>query len=411
MERGQELRTWFHSRLPDGRPATELEVTLADRELNFLVPADQLPSDLVAQLVHIAAESAERTDSGTQVRTAGVVTSDGIAAGRSSGSKEKSPVLAGKRLLVALVGIAVVVAVVLGVTLGSGASPKAAGTSTTTTRVTSGKTTPPTASPVPTHELTGPPDSIDPQAALVEVMIHSADLKSWKVAYGDVQDYPGQPQADADSNYDPFVPSASSVLEPSFGILQQCSALPLTHIQLLTGNYYAGGPPTWSSATFYPSNENLTQQSVTPQLYSIASLVSTVEDQKSDFAAMASPGFASCLSSYFSANLRATFSQQGDSVDDLSVKRGARHDRRRRGDVGVCSERPAHRSRRCLRVPQHHGLPGSRQARADGLGIRLDRPANTVWDVANPVDPLADPDESDRQQALSSSPGAHGSGV
>src|ERR1700722_4561212 len=36
---------------PDGRPATELEVRLADRELNFLVPAEQLPSDLVAQLV------------------------------------------------------------------------------------------------------------------------------------------------------------------------------------------------------------------------------------------------------------------------------------------------------------------------------------------------------------------------
>jgi hypothetical protein len=308
---------------PDGRPATELEVRLADRDLNFLVPAEQLPPELVAQLLRIAPESTARPDPRKPwiPKDSTLVASNGKAAGRTARRKSDGGGRNGKRLLVAVVGVAVVVAVVLGVTLGSGASTKTAGkTTTTTTRATTAKTTPTTISPVPIHELTGPADSVQPQAALTEVLIRSKDLHGWKEAYGNTDDVPGAPQADADTSFDPFVPSAASVVEPSFGVLQQCSNLALTHIQLLTGNYYAGGPPTWNSATFYPSDENLTQQTVTPQLYSIASLVSSLADQKSDFAAMASPGFASCLSSFFSSYLRATFSEQGYTVDDLSVR-------------------------------------------------------------------------------------------
>lgn len=308
---------------PDGRPATELEVRLADRDLNFLVPAEQLPPQLVAQLLRIAPESTARPDPRKPwVPKDSTLTSNGKAAVRTSRRKSDGGGRNGKRVLVAAVGVAVVIAVVLGVTLGSGASTKTAGkTTTTTTRVTTRKTTPTTISPVPVHELPGPPDSVQPKAALTEVLIRSTDLHGWKGAYGNVNDVPGAPQADADTSFDPFVPSASSVVEPSFGVLQQCSNLALTHLQLLTGNYYAGGPPTWNSATYYPSDQNLTQQTVTPQLYSIASLVSSVADQKSDFAAMASPGFASCLSSYFSSYLRASYSQQGYTVDDLSVTR------------------------------------------------------------------------------------------
>ena len=44
----------FTLAFPDGRPATELEVALADRSLRFLVPANQLPPTLVAELVHLA---------------------------------------------------------------------------------------------------------------------------------------------------------------------------------------------------------------------------------------------------------------------------------------------------------------------------------------------------------------------
>jgi hypothetical protein len=305
---------------PDGRPATELEVRLADRELNFLIPADQLSTDLVSQLVRIAPESAERSESATGKRTSpdtGYVSTNGKASARTQDGGRSSR----KIVALAAVGVVVVVAVVLGVTLGGGASPKSATGSTTTTRVTTKvKTTPTTISPVPAHELSGPPDSVNPQTTLQEVLIKGSDLHAWKAGSGAAQDFPGQSQADADSFYDPFVPSPSSVLEPSFGVLQQCSNLAFTHLQLITGNYYAGGPPTWNSATYYPANQNLTQLNVTPQLYSIASLVSSVADQKGDFAAMATPGFASCLSSFFSSYLRATFSQQGYTVDDLAVK-------------------------------------------------------------------------------------------
>jgi hypothetical protein len=304
---------------PDGKPATELEVRLADRELNFLIPADQLSADLISQLIRIAPESAERSESAKGRRTpeVGYVSTNGKASarGRAGGRSNR------KIVAVAAVGVVVVVAVVLGVALGGGASPKSATGSTTTTRVTTkGKTTPTTVSPVPAHELSGPPDSVNPQTALQQVLIRGTDLHTWKAGSGASQDFPGQSQADADSFYDPFVPSPSSVLEPSFGVLQQCSNLPFAHLQLLTGNYYAGGPPTWNSATYYPADQNLTQLNVTPQLYSIASLVSSEADQRGDFAAMATPGFASCLSSFFSSYLRATFSQQGYTVDDLAVK-------------------------------------------------------------------------------------------
>ena len=306
---------------PDGRPATELEVRLADRELNFLIPADQLSADLVSQLLRIAPESAERSESAKGRRPSpeiGYVSTNGKASARTQkdGGRGSRKVVA-----IAAVGVVVVVAVVLGVTLGGGASTKSGTGTTTTTRVTTkGKTTPTTVSPVPAHELPGPPDSVNPKTALQTVLIKGTDLHAWKNGSGAAQDFPGQSQADSDSFYDPFVPSPSSVLEPSFGVLQQCSNLPLTHLQLVTGNYYAGGPPTWNSATYYPADQNLTQQNVTPQLYSIASLVSSVADQKADFAVMATPGFASCLSSFFSSYLRATFSQQGYTVDDLAVK-------------------------------------------------------------------------------------------
>lgn len=323
---------------PDGRPATELEVRLADRDLKFLIPAEQLSADLVTQLMGISAESAERSDSTKGKNTSadvGFLSANGRAGTNGSdgtngraGSNGRAAVRGTegrngrdnrKIVAVAAVGVAVVVAVVAGVTLGSGAATKSAST-TTTTRAAGQKTTPSTASPVPQRELSGPPDSINPQAALDEVLIRSTDLRSWKSGSGAAQDFPGQAQANADSFYDPFVPSPSSVLEPSFGVLQQCSNLALTHMQLLTGNYYAGGPPTWNSATYYPANQNLTQVNVTPQLYSIASLVSNAAEQKSDFAAMTSPGFASCLSSFFSSYLRATYSQQGYSVDGLTVR-------------------------------------------------------------------------------------------
>ncbi len=44
----------FTLAFPDGRPATELEVALADRSLRFLVPADQLPPAVVTQLMQLA---------------------------------------------------------------------------------------------------------------------------------------------------------------------------------------------------------------------------------------------------------------------------------------------------------------------------------------------------------------------
>src|ERR1700723_1480231 len=45
----------FTLAFPDGRPATELEVTLPDRSLSFLVPVEQLPASGIADLVRFAA--------------------------------------------------------------------------------------------------------------------------------------------------------------------------------------------------------------------------------------------------------------------------------------------------------------------------------------------------------------------
>ena len=53
----------------------------------------------------------------------------------------------------------------------------------------------------------------------------------------------------------------------------------LDHMQLFTGNYYSGGPPTWNSDSYNPSNSNPSQLSITPQLFSIASEVATPSDQ------------------------------------------------------------------------------------------------------------------------------------
>jgi hypothetical protein len=327
----------FTLAFPDGKPATELQVKLADRDLNFLVPAEQLAPDLVAQLVSMAAEkgaterpaaenatgSTYAEKSSTYVPLAAYDASAMVGVGAvDAGPGMVGPAKPEKRapgnlkvLLVAGVAAAVLVAVVLGVTLGGGASAKSVTSTTTRGR----KTTDTSVSSSPTRELPGPPGSVNPKVAINEVLIRGSDLPGWKVGIGASEDSPGQPQADADSTYDPFVPSDSSLLEPSFGVLQQCSSLALSHLQLLTGNYYAGGPPTWNSATYYPSDENLTQQDVTPQLYSIASLVGSVADQQSDLDAMANPGSASCLSSFFSSYLRAVLSQENDTIDGMTV--------------------------------------------------------------------------------------------
>jgi hypothetical protein len=157
-----------------------------------------------------------------------------------------------------------------------------------------------------------------PNAATAAVLIRNSDLHGWQSNDDAGPEYAGQPQALAQSINDPFLPDASSVVEPSYSILQQCSNLPLDHMQLFTGNYYAGGPPTWNSSTYNPSNSNPSQLSITPQIFAIASEVATSSDQQSDFASMSGPTFPACLGTFMTSYLRAIYGQSGGTVDSLT---------------------------------------------------------------------------------------------
>ncbi len=228
--------------------------------------------------------------------------------------RKRKPVLVGGLATIAVVAALAVVGVMV---LGGGTSKTTGATSTTAAR--SKRATTPTTSAVPVRELSGPPASMTPNAATAAVLIRNSDLRGWQSNDDAGPEYAGQPQAFAQAINDPFLPSASSVVEPSYDILQQCSNLPLDHMQLFTGNYYSGGPPTWNSASYNPSNSNPSQLSVTPQIFSIASEVATPSVQESDFASMASRTYPSCFASYMSSYLRAIYGQQGGTVDSLTA--------------------------------------------------------------------------------------------
>ncbi len=344
----------FTLAFPDGRPATELEVALADRSLRLLVPADQLPPTVVAQLMNLAPAPSPQTGppaanpsptqgvspvKGTAPAPAPGTPLDGAASGlpglsiagtaggvagsygpemitsrppaKAAGRKRK-PVLVGGLATIAIVAAVAVVAVMA---LGGATSKSSGATSTTAAR--SRRTTTPTTSPVPTHELSGPPASMTPNAATAAVLIKNSDLRGWKSNDDAGPEDAGQPQAFAQAVNDPFLPSASSVVEPAYAILQQCSNLPLDHMQLFTGNYYSGGPPTWNSSSYNPSNSNPTQLSVTPQIFSIASEVATPSVEQSDFASIAGTSFPSCFGSFMTSYLRGIYGQMGGTVDSL----------------------------------------------------------------------------------------------
>ncbi len=348
----------FTLAFPDGRPATELEVSLADRSLRFLVPADQLPPTLVIELMHLApapsphagpsAGAQAGPQAGAQTQAPGVppdqspaptiagatglpgiavaATGTGTGSGTVSGlgpamitarppakasRRKRKPVVVGGIVAIAVVAVAAVVATMA---LGGATSKNAGGTSTTLAR--SRRPTTPT---IPVRELSGPPASMTPNAATAAVLIRNSDLRNWRSNDDAGPEYAGQPQALSQSLNDPFLPAASSIVEPSYSILQQCSSLPLDHMQLFTGNYYSGGPPTWNSSSYNPSNSNPSQLSVTPQIFSIASEVATPADQESDFAAMASSSFPSCFASFMTSYLRAIYGQLGGTVDSLTA--------------------------------------------------------------------------------------------
>jgi hypothetical protein len=236
---------------------------------------------------------------------------------KADGRKRKPALVGG----LATVGVVAVVAVIAVVTLGGASSKTTGATSTTLNR--GKRPTTATTSPRPARELSGPPASMTPNAATAAVLIKNSDLHGWQSNDDAGPEYAGQPQALSQSANDPFLPAASSVLEPSFSILQQCSGLPLDHMQLFTGNYYAGGPPTWNSSTYNPTNSNPSQLSITPQIFSIASEVATPSDQQSDFAMMSASSFPSCFASYMTSYLRAIYGQEGGTVDSLTAHASA----------------------------------------------------------------------------------------
>jgi hypothetical protein len=346
----QRFAPGFTLAFPDGSPATELEVTLADRTLNFLIPAEQLPSGVVSDLMRMApapsqhspqhgTRSETHASNGSSIGSARNGAGFGAASSGSSGTTQVlSPPMLGTEYATVIatppqrttgndkkprvlfgavaVGVVVIVAVVLVLALG-GSTKKV--TSTTSTTARRPRSTTATTSPVPKHELAGPPISMNPATATAAILVKTSDLKGWKSQGGAGQQIAGQSQAIYQSADNPFLPATSAVVEPSFGVLQQCSNLAPDHLQLWTQNYYAGGPPTWDSNQYTPTAVNPTQLSPTPEIFSVASVVATAGDQERDLAAVASSSFPSCLGTYFDSFLRALDGQDGDNVDGLTL--------------------------------------------------------------------------------------------
>jgi len=342
----------FALAFPDGSPATELQVTLADRELRLLVPADQLPPAQLRDLVSSAQSHMAQGSTDSRVAQPGSATHDkdandssasgvavsGVAhdapimvtSSKRPTGRSRRPVALGSAAVVVVAAIVATVLVVSGGgsaarkdlasqtrTLGTG---KGRSTRRRTTSSASTTSTTATTSPVPSTELSGPPSSVSPATAIAAVLIRPSDVRGWISNGAAGQDVAGDGQAVAASTTgNPILPSASSLVEPSYGILQQCSGLPADHLQLMTGNYYSGGPPTYNSNDFSNGAVNATQLQPTPQLFSVASEVASPQVQESDFSAFAARSFPSCLASFFTSYDRAEYGQLGANVDSVSV--------------------------------------------------------------------------------------------
>jgi hypothetical protein len=353
----------FTLAFPDGSPATELEVTLPDRSLSFLIPADQLPASGVAELVRFAVEQSKPTPDTPAATAAPAIpppppgSPTGSAVGSSSvplgySAPGPRPVAATtpqrgtypepvykvatptppakkkprRRMLVGAGGVLVAAAIAVVVILAIGGSPASRVVATTrTTRPNKPKTTTTTTTPPkPLKELPGPPLSMSPTTALDSVIVHTTDLKGWQDIYPGGVEVPGAGAAiSAETVGSPLTPSEAAVVEPSFEALQQCSGLPLDHLQLWDGNYYAGGPPTYASNTYEPPDVNASQAFTTPEIYSFASEVGTTSTQEQDMADMAAPSFTGCLQSFFLSYFRAIESQLNGNVDNLTVAKVA----------------------------------------------------------------------------------------
>jgi hypothetical protein len=356
----------FTLAFPDGRPATEFELTLPDRSLSFLVPAEQLPASGVAELVRFAIEKSKEAQRSAAPGTAGADTAGQVASGTAvpgipapppspssvplgysvpgprpraaayqhQGFSEpaykvptpKAPAAKKKRrrgMLVGAGGAVVAAAVAVVVILAIGGSPASRVVATTrTTRPGRAKPTTTTTSPAPAKELPGPPMSLSPASAINEVLVRGSDLHGWSVnsSYLGGQEQPGAGAAQSAENVgSPFGPSEVAVVEPSYEQLQQCSGLALDHLQLWTQNFYAGGPPTYASNSYQPNNVNASQYFETPQIYSVASEVATTSVQAQDLAAMAAPSFTGCLQGFFVSYLRSIEGQDGANVDNLTL--------------------------------------------------------------------------------------------
>jgi hypothetical protein len=351
----------FTLTFPDGRPATELEAVLADRRLTFLVPAEQLPPAGVADLIALAparsAATAAAPPASPPPRTPPPATAastpaghtpagytppssapPGIRAAQSGVGPPPSPYggmvvgaagrpkkRSAKRtpVLIGAAAVVVVIAVVAGVLVVQNAGKKnKPAAAANVTRVTKPPATTTTTSPVPAHELSGPPASMSPSQAISDVVVQGSYLKGWDASGSFGQFVAGQQEVEDQSvEANPFFAGESANFEPAYELLQQCTNLPLDHLQLLTGNFYAGGPPTWETALFYPNGANPFATTPSPQLYSEASVVATPAVQESDMAAYAASSFSSCFTSFMTQYLRAALSQDGANVDSLTIER------------------------------------------------------------------------------------------
>jgi hypothetical protein len=340
----------FTLAFPDGRPATELEVKLVDRSLSFLVPVDQLTPVVLGDLVRFASTEAARQSAAAvggipappqpplntpnTARPAGApigaVGSRGAGPGQAHGGptyrldpkESQKPKKKGKHRLVFGIGavvVAAVVAVVVIVMAGGNAASRVV--STNTTHPTSPSTTTSTTKPpAPLKELPGPPSSMSPATATAAVTIHGSDLKDWQVVQPAAQLVAGEAQELGGLAPGPSSPSLAGIVEPSFELLQQCSNLPLDHLQLWTANYYAGGPPTYGTAYYEPKDVNVTQDVNAPEINAVTSEVSSASVQKADIGAMAVASFTPCIQSFLESYLRAIAGQLAENVDDIEVK-------------------------------------------------------------------------------------------
>jgi hypothetical protein len=344
----------FTLAFPDGRPATELEVTLPDRSLSFLVPVDQLTPAVLGDLVRFATDKSTEAQRQSAASGAGIpappqppssspymTPPPGAPVGAASGSRgaglgqgsggpiyridpkeSQKPNKKGRHRLVAGIGaivVAAVVAVVVIVMVGGNPASRVVSTNTTHPTSPTSSSTPTTKPPAPLKELSGPPMSMSPGTATAAVTIRGTDLKNWQVVQPGAQLVAGEAQELGGLAPGPSSPSLAGIVEPSFELLQQCANLPLDHLQLWTANYYAGGPPTYGTAYYAPKDVNVTQDVNAPEINAVTSEVSATSVQKADIGAMAAPSFTSCLQSFLESYLRSIAGQEGENVDDMKV--------------------------------------------------------------------------------------------